>query len=459
MGTDNGIPTPQRYWAALALVLGLVLAVLDNSIANVALPTISQALGVSAADSILIVNAYLLIITVSLLPLASLGERIGYHRVYLSGLALFTLASIGCALADSLLTLVAARVIQGLGAAAIISMNSALVRTIYPRSALGRGIALNTTVMAVASVLGPTIASTVLSIAQWPWLFLINLPVGALALAVGIKALPRLDGHRRPYDLTSALMCAVTLGLGIAGIDAMGRDTSLTWIALTLAVALITGWFFVKRQLTQTTPLLPLDLLKIPVFSLSVGTSFSSCVAQGLAFVSLPFLMQGAWGIPPVQLGLLMMPWPLAIVFIAPLAGILSDRYPAGLLSSIGLAFITAGLLLLATLGQHPALFDIAWRMAVCGVGFGFFQTPNARQVLTSVPHNRSAGASGMQSIARFSGQSVGVALAGLLFGMQAQQTSMAPLLVAAGFSAIAAILSLTRGGNVKSELTEVKVD
>jgi DHA2 family multidrug resistance protein-like MFS transporter len=457
MDAENGIPTPQRYWAALALVLGLVLAVLDSAIANVALPTISRAMGVSPADSILIVNAYLLIITVSLLPLAALGERIGYQRVYLSGLALFTLASIGCAMADSLLTLVIARVIQGFGAAAIISMNSALIRTIYPASALGRGISLNTAAMAVASVAGPTIASTVLSIAHWPWLFLINLPVGALALAVGIKALPRLQGNRRPYDLTSALMCAVTLGLAIAGVDAIGNGAPLLWIGLALLIAVIIGWLFVKRQLRQSTPLLPLDLLKIPVFSLSIGTSFSSCVAQGLAFVSLPFLMHGVWGVEPVQLGLLMMPWPLAVVFIAPLAGILSDRYSAATLSSLGLTIITIGLLLLATTGVHPAPFDIVWRMAVCGVGFGFFQAPNARQVMISVPRQRAAGASGMQSIARFCGQSMGAALVGLLFSVTAHDSSMAPLLIAAGFSGLAAFLSLTRGRSLNAELVEAE--
>ncbi|WP_397452890.1 MFS transporter [Pseudomonas sp. NA-150] len=458
MNAEGGLPVPQRHWAALALLLGLVLAVLDSAIANVALPTISRALGVSAADSILIVNAYLLVITVSMLPLAALGERIGFHRVYLSGLALFTVASIGCAMADSLLSLTLARVIQGFGAAAIISMNSALMRTIYPTGKLGQGISLNTAVMAIASVTGPSVASAVLSFAQWPWLFLINLPVGALALAVGLKALPRMAGHGRPYDLTSALMCAVTLGLAIAGVDAIGRDTQLLWVALTLAVALVCGWFFVKRQLTQATPLLPLDLLKIPVFSLSIGTSFSTCVAQGLTFVSLPFLMHSAWGMSALQIGPLMMPWPLAIVFTAPLAGYLSDRYSAMLMCSIGLLLLTSGLLLMATVGAHPAAADIAWRMAICGAGIGFFQAPNARQVLTSVPRQRSAGASAMQSIARFSGQSFGAALVGLLFGLSSE-TSTTPVLLAAGFAAVSAVLSLSRGLGLKAGMPEVKVD
>src|ERR1700757_1595063 len=148
--TSDGLPVPRRYWAILTIALGLVLAVIDGAIANVALPTIAIDLNASPSFSIWIVNGYQLAITISLLPLASLGEIIGYRRVYLAGLLLFTLASAFCALAHTLVLLTVARIIQGFGAAGIMSVNMALVRYIYPRALLGRGIGLNALVVAIS---------------------------------------------------------------------------------------------------------------------------------------------------------------------------------------------------------------------------------------------------------------------------------------------------------------------
>ena len=194
MEAEQGLPLPQRYWAILVVALGITLAVLDGAIANVALPTIARTLNATPADSIWVVNAYQLTITISLLPLASLGDRIGYRRIYMAGLALFTLASFGCALSGSLVALTITRVVQGFGAAGIMSVNTALVRMIYPPDQLGRGVSINATVVAISSVIGPTVASGVLAVAPWPWLFAINVPIGLAALAVGTRALPRTPG-------------------------------------------------------------------------------------------------------------------------------------------------------------------------------------------------------------------------------------------------------------------------
>ena len=176
-GTDtDGLPPPQRYWAIAVVALGITMAVLDSAIANVALPTIAKDLNAAPADSIWVVNAYQLVITILMLPLASLGEVVGYRRVYRVGLVVFTLASLGCALSDSLVMLSAARVVQGIGAAAMLSVNSALVRFIYPSRLLGRGIGINAFVVAVSAAVGPTVAAGILSIASWPWLFAVNVP-------------------------------------------------------------------------------------------------------------------------------------------------------------------------------------------------------------------------------------------------------------------------------------------
>jgi MFS transporter, DHA2 family, multidrug resistance protein len=443
--TEQGLPLPQRYWAIVVVALGITLAVLDSAIANVALPTIARDLNASAAASIWVINAYQLTITISLLPLASLGDRIGYRRVYLGGLILFTLASFGCALSSSLPTLALARVIQGFGAAGIMSVNTALVRTIYPAARLGRGVAINAMVVAVSSAVGPTVASGVLAVAPWPWLFAINVPIGIAAIVSGFKALPANVGHQAPYDYLSAVMNAFVFGLLIFAVDGLGHGEHLGYVALEALGAVVIGYFFVRRQLTQPAPLLPVDLLRIPVFALSIGTSVCSFAAQMLAFVSLPFMLQDILGLSQVQTGLLMTPWPLVIIVAAPLSGVLSDRLSAGGLGGIGLALMTAGLLLLATLGAHPEPVQIVWRMALCGAGFGVFQSPNNRTMLSSAPRERSGGASGMLGTARLTGQTLGAALVALIFGVAPQHGPIVALYVAALFSAAAAVVSTMR--------------
>src|SRR5580704_15320147 len=212
----DGLPLPQRYWAILTIALGLIMAVVDGAIANVALPTIAQALHASPAFSIWIVNGYQLAITISLLPLASLGEIIGYRRVYLAGLALFTLASVFCALSHTLLQLTVARILQGFGAAGIMSVNAALVRFTYPRDLLGRGIGLNAIVVATSAAIGPTIAAGILAVGSWPYLFAINIPIGLAALVLGARFLPHSPPARHTFDWQGAGLSAITFGFGIA---------------------------------------------------------------------------------------------------------------------------------------------------------------------------------------------------------------------------------------------------
>ena len=192
-------------------------------------------------------------------------------------------------------------------------------------------------------------------------------------------------------------------------------------------------------------PLLPLDLLRIPIFALSVGTSVCSYAAQILAYVSLPFLFQSVMHRSAVATGLLVTPWPLLVAVAAPIAGRLSARYPAAVLGSVGLAVLAAGLVLLAAMGQSPAEWDIAWRMAVCGVGFGFFQTPNNLTLMTAGPPQRNGAASGMVAVARTVGWSFGSALVALIFGLSGSAGAVTCLEAGAGFAAFGAMISVSR--------------
>lgn len=441
----DGVPLPQRYWAVAALLLGLALAVLDGAIANVALPTIAADVHASPSDSIWVVNAYQLTVTISLLPLAALGEIVGYRLVYRWGLVVFTVASAGCALSSSLGTLSMARVVQGFGAAGVMSVNGALVRFIYPRRMIGSGFGINATVGSISSAVGPTVAAAILAVANWPWLFAVNIPIGVAAIAMAWWALPATPKSGQKFDFSSAFLSAVVFGTLITGIDGLGHGERVLAVVAQLLVAVVVGVVLVARQMTRTAPLLPVDLMRIPLFALSVATSVCSFMAQGMSLVALPFLFEVTMGLDAVTTGLLMTPWPLSVALIAPLSGRMADRYPVGLLSGCGLGVMALGLGLLSGLPTHPAMMDIVWRMAICGVGFGFFNTPNNRAILTSAPRARSGGASGMQATSRLLGQTVGAAVVALVFGLLPENGTVVVLMVATGISVVAALVSFTR--------------
>lgn len=446
----DGLPMPARLGAILTIALGITMAVLDGVIVSVALPTIAQELHTTPATSIWIINGYQLVITMTLLSLSSLGDRIGYRRIYLGGLVLFILMSLNCALSSTLPGLTLARVLQGLGAAALMSVNTALIRLIYPKSQLGRGMGINSLVVAASTAAGPTIAAGILSVASWQWLFAINVPIGLIALYLGLRYLPRSEGLKgEKFDTTSSLLNALTFGLFFLSLGGLAHNQSTPLVLAGLLATLVIGWFFVRRQLSQPYPLLPVDLLRIPVFSLSMGTSITSFCAQMLAMVSIPFYFQGVLGLNAIETGLLLTPWPIATMILAPVAGRLVERINAGVLCSIGLALFAAGLIALALLPVHPAYLDISWRMALCGAGFGLFQSPNNHTIVSAAPRQRSGGASGMLGTARLVGQTTGAALVALVFNQFTTHGTHICLLVAGVLAAIAAGISLLRTGQL----------
>jgi DHA2 family multidrug resistance protein-like MFS transporter len=398
---------------------------------------------VDASSSVWIVNAYQVAIMLSLLPLSAVGDIFGYKRVYLAGLALFGIASLGCALAPSLLALTSMRVVQGLGAAGVMSVNMALVRFIHPINRLGHGIGINAVIIAVSAAAGPTIASSILAFAPWPWLFAIKVPIAIIAVAIGIYALPETPRATHPFDVVSAILSTITFGTLIAFLDGFSRPTPPALVAAELALTLAAGFVLYRRQLRMVLPLLPVDLLRIPMFTLSISTSICSFLAQTLAFIALPFHLQ-AIGYSAVDTGLLMTPWPIATAIFAPISGKLSDRYPAGLLGLLGLAAFAVGLAALAILSARTSMADVAWRMAIAGAGFGLYQSPNNRTIQASAPRSRSGGASGMQAMARLLGQTVGAALTALIFA-RFLRGAMVAVWFATGFAILGAVVSALR--------------
>lgn len=443
----DGMSRPRIYYAMAAVFSGLFLAVLDGTICNVALPQIAASIGVSSSDSIWIVNAFQLVIMMTLLPFSNLGELVGYKRVYSAGVVIFTLGSLFCCLTSGLGTLVAARVFQGIGASMVMSVNTTLVRFIYPRRHLGKGIGLNATVVAIASAAGPTIAAGILSVAGWPWLFAINIPVGIVTFVLAVRYLPdnpvKIPG--RHFRWKEAVLNAVVFGLFIGSIEAVSHEAGGWLVAVALVVLLYTGAVYVKDQLGRKYPMLPFDLLRIPVFTMSVVTSILSFTSQMLGMVALPFFLAHTFGFNAAQTGLLMTAWPLAIVFVAPVAGSLVNKVHPGLMGGIGLAVMSAGMFLLAFIPEGTGYAGFVWRLALTGAGFGMFQSPNNHLLLTSAPAERSGSASGMQATARLVGQTTGAALVALLFHVCGAEAPHWALLLAGVLTAAGSMTSMVR--------------
>ena len=446
----DGLPTPRRYLAMLAIAIGIAMAVLDGTVVNVALPSIARELGASPSAAVWVINAYQLVIVALLLPLASLGERIGYRRIYAVGIVVFTLGSLGCALSDSLPQLIAARVLQGIGGAAIMSMNGALVRHTYPDAHLGRGIGLNGLVVAIAAAVAPSLAAGILAVGPWPWLFAVNVPFGLLNLWLA-RHLPRAEQSGRAFDWTSALLSAAMFGLFFVGADTLTREGADPTATAGLVVAAAAAVMLVRRGLRTPAPLIPVDLFRNPVFALSVTASICAFAAFAITFVALPFYFQTTLGRDQVETGLLMTPWPVALGFAALLAGRLSDRIPAGTLGGLGMAAVALGLALLSRLSPDSGTLAITLMMALCGFGFGCFQAPNNRTMLAVAPRARSGAAGGMLSLARLLGMTLGATVMALVFHLVPDRAEPVSLLIGTAFAIAAGIMSVLRLSTARS--------
>ena len=442
---SNGLPRSQRNWIMLSVLLGVTLTSLNGAIANIALPAIARDLTASNAATVWVVNGYQLGAAICLLPAAALGEIFGLKRVYAVGLIGFTVASLGCAMSPSLGILVGARMVQGAAGACVSAIGPAMIREIYPRRSIGSGLALLALSVATAGTLGPTAASLILMVAPWPLVFLVSVPAGLVAAPIFLLMAPAERKQVRAFDLLGAVLSALTLALLLVGVDTLGSGDRLLAIGeIGLGLASIGLLFW--QQSRRTAALLPIDLLRIPLFSLSIVTSICSYAAQILAYVSLPFLLLTVMHRSQLATGLLVTPWPLLIVVAAPIAGRLTTRYPASVLGSIGLAILAAGLALLATLPEAPTDWDIAWRMGLCGIGFGFFQTPNNTTIMTAGPLARTGAAGGMLAVARTLGWCVGSALVTLIFATSHADATIRCLETGCGFALVGAVASVARG-------------
>ncbi|MBI1243944.1 MAG: MFS transporter [Alphaproteobacteria bacterium] len=429
---------------SLAVILTTVtLVVLDGAIANIALPSITVAFGVSAGEAVWIVTMYQLGVVVALLPCAALGESIGGRKVYLAGVLIFTLASAACAAAPNMSMLVFARFVQGLGGGAIMGLGAMMIRFTFRPEVLAHALGWNAMAVALSSAAGPAIGAMILSVADWPWLFIVNIPIGAFVL-LGSRNLPRPVGSGRRLDGVSAgfntgFFVLLVLGADIAATRGLAGTAMLAGAATCLAAVIL-------RERRVEAPLIPIDLFRNGSFRYSVAASISCFSGQTMGYLAIPFLIQHQMGLSIFTAGSVMMVWPLLVAVTAPISARLSKRMPTGLICAAGGSLLGVGLAIGGAWPLYGGLAPLVSGIALCGIGFGLFQTANNQVLLLSAPKKRSGAAGGMQGTARLMGQTIGALAMSLLFDHAPDGKALQiGLIIAAVFALCAAAISSIR--------------
>ncbi|HBI6861424.1 TPA: MFS transporter [Enterobacter cloacae] len=442
---DDGLPGPARARVLAAVMTTTLMGVFDGTMINVALPSMAQAMQVPASTAVWFANGYLLAAAMTLALFAALAARLGYRPVFLAGLMTFILTSLGCALATGPGMLIVMRILQGIGGAATLSIAPAILRSVFPGRLLGRVLGLHALLIASSSALGPVLGGTLLHTLSWQWLFVVNVIPGAVALLLATGALPRQAVRvRAPFDSLGAILSALMLGSTIVAANSFQSAAHYTASLCWAAIAATSGIAFIWQIRRTENPLLPPAMFKNARFTLAALTSMTAFVSQGIAFIALPFLFQSVYGYSPLVSALLFTPWPLGIVLIASHAGRWADTISAPPISTLGLMIFALGLGLLATLPASPAMWDICLRCLVCGIGFGCFQSPNNREMLSNVARDHASFASGVLSIMRTFGQCLGAAVVGVMLTADGRPVH-AGLWIATAASAGSVFVSVSR--------------
>ena len=468
----------QRKWLILSAVsLGSLMSTLDGSIVNIALPAIQTDFGIDLTTVEWVVVAYLLVVGSLLLPVGRLGEVATFKRVYLVGFAVFTVSSVLCGLSPTELWLIGFRAIQACGAAAIMAMGPAVVARTFDATERGRALGLNGVSVSLGLSLGPALGGVLTQVASWRSIFLINAPIGVIAILWAWRVLPAEGrGRERSFDIRGAALSGFAL---FSLLLALSEGQSWGWtspetLALT-ALFLVLGAAFLYAERATIQPMLELALFRIRPFSFGLASVVVAFSGLFTATFLLPFLLEQGRGFSPIEAGLLLTPVPISMAIVAPFSGVASDHVGPALPASAGMVVMVLALISLTQLPVDFALPDLIWRIVLMGVGQGLFMSPNSAAVLGSVPGHRVGTASGTLAQMRVTGQSLGIALSAAIVATRlpvhlAETSSQGAALagaihdafwVAAAVSAAGIATSLIRGsgrrGQVEGQVAAVR--
>jgi MFS transporter, DHA2 family, multidrug resistance protein len=357
----------------------------------------------------------------------------------------FAISSLGCALSETLNILTVFRVIQGFGAAAILSVNAALIKEIYSTRLLGRGLGINVMIVSVSAAAGPSIASAILSITSWHWLFIINIPIAIASLILSVFFLNKRKPSRAEFDRKGAALVFTLATMFSFFVMGLTKEIPAMAMVSFAACMLILTELYQNQKHKADQVLIPIALLSNKTLALSLMMSTLSYSTQLLAYVSLPFYFHNILHLDVVETGLLLTAWPLATTVTSLAAGELLKRYDCNFIASVGLGLLLAGMVLMAILPVMPVNTDIIWRVALCGTGFGLFQSPNNFLIMTSVSSENTSVASGLLGSSRLLGQITGSAMVAIFLNLNEAQATSRSILTGAIICSLSLILSFSR--------------
>lgn len=415
MSFEEAIRDPgRRRWILATAALGAFASTVTFTSINVALPSLVQAFDTTFAAVQWVLLAYLLS-TAALLPIVGrLADMLGKRRIFLAGLAIFTVGSVATGLAPGLGWLIGFRLLHGVGSAVLTGVGLAIVTDVFPAEERGRAIGINGAVLSTGIVLGPTLGGLLVELG-WRWVFLSTAPIGLVGMALAWRFVPRYDvGPRQRFDLPGALLLTALLTIGsLATTLGPERGFGDAWIVTAFATTALLLPAFVWRERRTPHPVLDLSLFRNPKLSVGLVAGLATFVSiSGTIFV-MPFYLEQVLGFAPRNVGLLMSVVPILLVIIAPIAGSLADRYGERVITVVGLGFALLGFSLVATLGTDTTPAGFIARFAFVGLGMATFQTPNNSAIMGSAPKGRSGVAGGLLGLTRSFGQTAGIAVLG----------------------------------------------
>jgi EmrB/QacA subfamily drug resistance transporter len=413
---------PRRWIGLAGIGTGIFMFTLDGSIVNVALPTLVTELHTSFATVQWIVLAYLLVVSSLVLGAARMGDLHGKKRIYLCGLGLFTAASLGCALSPDVRWLIAMRAVQGLGGVFVAALGAAIIAEIFPPKERGRALGFVGTSVLLGVALGPTLGGLILHYATWHWMFLVNIPIGIAVIAVLGRVLPRTAGaHGAGFDWPGTVLLAaglVSLALAFTYGQRHGFATGRVLGLFAVAGAGIVSFLMWQRR--AASPLIDLRLFGNTQLAGGLSACLLAFVVIGGNTFILPFFLQLVGGFEAAQLGLLLAIAPVVGGITAPMSGLLADRIGTRWVTALGACSVALGCFLLATLDENVTALSFGLRVAFVGFGTGMFNAANNTAVLNSVKRENLGVVSGLLSLMRTLGQSIGVPMAATIFGLLA---------------------------------------
>ncbi len=409
--TDAG--HPRKYRILAVVMLGSILGPIDGSIVNVILPTITHSFGATMAVAEWVPMVYLLTVAGLVLLFGRLGDIVGYRRIFLIGLLGFAAASALCATSPTIHALVAFRALQGIAASMMMAVPLAILTGTFPTTQRGQALGLYAISISVGLAVGPSLGGLLTALFGWQAAFLINIPIGLAAFAFALRVLPEVGGRPGRVDVAGAVLALAALAAFLLFVTHVQQDGLTPATCSLLAGALIAGALFVRTEKRTAEPLLPLHLFRDPSLSCGALASLFNFMSQFVVVFLTPFFLQRVLGAGPGRVGLIMTAFPLAVLCVAPFAGALSDRIGTVKPAVAGGALAALACALMTTVPADAGAEQVAWRLAIFGLGAGVFGAPNNSAVMGSAPREHLGVASSLLGTMRTVGMVLGVAAGG----------------------------------------------